>query len=71
MARFMIQVAYTPEAWAAQLENPQNRMEIVMRSCNEVGVQPSTNWVLAEGEDAAVLTPSVPIDKMSDDAFIA
>jgi uncharacterized protein with GYD domain len=29
MARYLLQVAYTPEAWGAQLKNPQNRLEIV------------------------------------------
>src|SRR5262245_12042111 len=29
MARYLLQVAYTPEAWSAQLKNPQNRLEIV------------------------------------------
>ena len=38
---------------------------------NEVGVQSGAKRVLAEGEDAAVLTRSVPIDKMMQDAFIA
>jgi sulfane dehydrogenase subunit SoxC len=37
----------------------------------EVGVQSSAAWVLAEGEDAAVLSRSVPIDKLMNDAFIA
>ena len=37
MARFLIQVAYTPEAWAAQLENPQNRMEIVNALLQRLG----------------------------------
>ena len=27
MARYLFQLAYTPEAWAAQLQNPQNRIE--------------------------------------------
>jgi sulfane dehydrogenase subunit SoxC len=37
----------------------------------EVGAQPGAKWVLAEGEDAAVLSRSVPIDKLTDDAFVA
>jgi sulfane dehydrogenase subunit SoxC len=37
----------------------------------EVGVQPTATWVLAEGGDAAVLSRSVPMEKMEDDAFIA
>jgi sulfane dehydrogenase subunit SoxC len=44
---------------------------LVSTLMNEVGVQPGARWVLAEGEDAAVLSRSVPIDKMRDDTFIA
>ena len=29
MAHYMWQVTYTPEAWAAQLANPQDRREVV------------------------------------------
>jgi uncharacterized protein with GYD domain len=29
MAAFMVEVSYTPEAWAAQLKNPQNRIEAI------------------------------------------
>jgi uncharacterized protein with GYD domain len=29
VAHYLVQVAYTPEAWAAQIKNPQNRAEIV------------------------------------------
>jgi hypothetical protein len=29
MAHYLVQLAYTPEAWAAQLKNPQSRVEIV------------------------------------------
>ena len=37
----------------------------------EVGLEPGASWVLAEGGDAAVMTRSVPLDKMLDDALIA
>lgn len=37
----------------------------------EAGVQPGASWVLAEGGDAAVLSRSVPLDKMMDDAIVA
>ena len=37
---------------------------LVSTLMNEVGVQPGAKWVLAEGEDAAVLSRSVPIDKI-------
>jgi sulfane dehydrogenase subunit SoxC len=38
---------------------------------NEVGVKNGAAWVLAEGSDAAVLTRSVPLDKLLDDAMVA
>ena len=31
MPIYMYQAAYTPESWAAQLKNPQNRVEAVGR----------------------------------------
>ena len=37
----------------------------------EAGVQRGASWVLAEGGDAAVLSRSVPLAKMLDDALIA
>jgi sulfane dehydrogenase subunit SoxC len=37
----------------------------------EVGVQPGASWALAEGSDAAVMTRSVPVEKLLDDALIA
>jgi len=35
MALYMYQAAYTPESWAAQLKNPQNRAENVGRALCE------------------------------------
>jgi uncharacterized protein with GYD domain len=37
MARYLLQAAYTPEAWGAQLKNPQNRVEIVSELLRELG----------------------------------
>ena len=38
MALYMYQAAYTPESWAAQLRNPQNRVETVGKAvCEAVG----------------------------------
>jgi sulfane dehydrogenase subunit SoxC len=36
----------------------------------EVGVRPAARWVLAEGGDAAVLSRSIPLEKMLDDALL-
>jgi len=37
----------------------------------EVGLSPKAEWVLAEGSDAAVMTRSIPIEKMMRDAILA
>ncbi|GJD72119.1 hypothetical protein CFIICLFH_0330 [Methylobacterium goesingense] len=37
----------------------------------EVGLKPDSAWVLAEGADAAVMTRSIPMEKMLKDAIIA
>ncbi|HEX4627849.1 MAG TPA: sulfite dehydrogenase, partial [Gemmatimonadales bacterium] len=37
----------------------------------EVGVKPGATWFLAEGEDAAVMARSIPVDKAWDDALLA
>jgi sulfane dehydrogenase subunit SoxC len=36
----------------------------------EVGAQPGATWFLAEGQDAAVMTRSIPMEKAFDDAMI-
>ena len=37
MPMYLFQVAYTAEAWAAQLKNPQNRQEILAQLFQELG----------------------------------
>jgi sulfane dehydrogenase subunit SoxC len=37
----------------------------------EVGVRPQATWFLAEGQDAALLARSLPVQKANDDALIA
>ena len=36
----------------------------------EVGVQPEAKWFLAEGQDAAVMTRSIPVSKAWEDAMV-
>lgn len=38
---------------------------------SEVGIKNGAKWVLAEGADGALLSRSIPIEKIMDDAFIA
>ena len=45
MPIYMYQAAYTPESWAAQLKNPQNRVEVVGRAaCEAVGGKLIGGW---------------------------
>jgi uncharacterized protein with GYD domain len=37
MSRYLLQAAYTSEAWATQLKNPQNRVEIVSQLMERLG----------------------------------
>lgn len=37
----------------------------------EVGVRPGASWILAEGSDSAVMSRSVPLDKVMDDSILA
>jgi uncharacterized protein with GYD domain len=37
MARYLFQAAYTSEAWAAQVKNPQNRIEVVRPVIERLG----------------------------------
>ncbi len=42
MPLFMNQLTYTPKSWAAQVENPQNRVEVVARAaCEAMGASSS------------------------------
>jgi len=45
MPMYMYQIAYTPESWAAQLKNPQNRVEAAARpACEAVGGKLVGGW---------------------------
>lgn len=63
MPLYMYQAAYTPEYWAAQLKNPQNRIETVSRqACEAVGGKPVGAWYCF-GEYDAVAICDVPDDE--------
>jgi uncharacterized protein with GYD domain len=60
MPIFMNQLAYTNESWAAQVKNPQNRVETVARAaCEAVGGKLIGGW-LSLGEYDVVLIADVP-----------
>jgi uncharacterized protein with GYD domain len=60
MPLFMYQAAYTSESWAAQIKNPQNRVEAVGRqACEAVGGKLVGGW-LCFGEYDLILIADVP-----------
>ena len=49
MARYLIQASYTPEAWAAQLKNPQDRRQAAAALIERLGGRIET-WDYAFGD---------------------
>jgi uncharacterized protein with GYD domain len=39
MPRFLLELAYTPEAWASQLEHPTNRIDVLKPVLDTVGAR--------------------------------
>lgn len=63
MAIYMYQFAYTPESWAAQMKNPENRVEKVGRAaCEAAGGKLIGGW-LSFGEYDAVLISDMPSEE--------
>ena len=60
MALYMYQLTYTPESWAAQIKNPQNRVEKVGRAAVEAAGGKFIGGWLCMGEYDAVIICDVP-----------
>src|SRR3989304_5362328 len=43
MASYLLQVAYTPEAWATMIKNPQNRIDQVRPAVERLGGKPAAD----------------------------
>src|SRR5712692_388041 len=59
MPYYLVQGAYTPEAWAAQLKTPQNRAELIKPLLQQVGAR-LESFYYAFGESDVVVTLEVP-----------
>ena len=55
MALYMLQGAYTAEAWAAQVKNPQNRIEVVRPAFEKLGGKIENAWFTFGEYDVAVV----------------
>ena len=63
MAIYMYQLAYTAESWAAQMKNPENRVEKVARpGCEAAGGKLIGGW-LSFGEYDLVLIADMPSEE--------
>lgn len=59
MAYYLLQVTYTSEAWAALIQNPQNRLEAVRPAVERLGGHIDGAW-LAFGEYDVVALFQMP-----------
>lgn len=67
MPYYMLQAAYTPEAWAGTFKHPQNRLDAVRPVIEKLGGTIERGW-LAFGEYDIVLVCQLP-NKVSEEAF--
>jgi uncharacterized protein with GYD domain len=67
MPFYMIQLGYRPDAWHAQIEHPQNRIEVVRPFVESLGGRIDHGW-LAFGEYDLVAICEMP-DNVSAAAF--
>jgi uncharacterized protein with GYD domain len=61
MAHYLLQVAYTSEAWVNMLKNPQDRIEIVAKAVQNLGGSVVGGW-LSFGEYDVVAILRLPDD---------
>ena len=67
MAYYLLQFAYTPQAWAALTRNPQNRLEAVRPVAERLGGRLVNKW-FAFGDYDVVAILEIP-DNVSAAAF--
>ena len=67
MAQYLLQVAYTPEAWRTMIEHPQNRIEAVRPVVEKLGGSIIGAW-FAFGEYDLIAVSEMP-DNVSAAAF--
>jgi sulfane dehydrogenase subunit SoxC len=61
----------TPQTICGLTSNSEWTGVLLSTLFREVGVRPGATWFLAEGQDAAVMTRSIPVEKAWDDAMLA
>ena len=56
MPTYLQQVSYTPEAWKALVQNPQNRIDAVRPAIERLGGKIVTGWFAFGDYDAVLIT---------------
>ena len=67
MASFLIEAAYTSEAWAILVKNPQDRIQVVQATIEKLGGKIEKSW-LSFGDYDIVVIVDLP-DSVSAAAF--
>jgi uncharacterized protein with GYD domain len=67
MPSYLLQVSYTPAAWAAMLKHPQDRAEAVRKPVEKLGGKITASW-LAFGDHDLIAVLEMP-DNASAAAF--
>src|SRR5947209_19529326 len=66
MPLYMYQAAYTADSWAAQMKNPQNRVESVGRQVTEaVGGKTTGGWYCLGDYDVILIADVPNIERMA------
>ena len=55
MALYMVQVAYTSEAWTAMIKNPQDRIAVVGKAVEKLGGKVEQGWMSFGDWDTMVI----------------
>jgi uncharacterized protein with GYD domain len=69
MAHYLVQVAYTADAWASLVKNPQNRISVVSKTIENLGGKLLHGW-MCFGDFDTVVIMDMP-DNVSAAAFAA
>lgn len=69
MAHYLVQVAYTADAWASLVKNPQNRIDVVSSAVEKLGGKLMHGW-MCFGDFDTVVIMEMP-DNVSAAAFAA
>ena len=55
MAKYLVTGSYTSESWAAQIENPQNRIEIIGKQMEAMGVKILDGYLAFGNTDLVII----------------